>query len=130
MDKTLYRIDMRVGRPQKYFDDEIRKTIKTKQNRESQRRVRLKKKIQEEIKSLLSIPKDRNKSYREGIVKHFSKYNFNYFFTGTLNLNYLQRKEIKEYNEEIQELNQLLDTDLGYQVEKKIGINSLSLINS
>jgi len=116
---------MKVGRPRKYFDDETRKSVKTIQNRESQRRLRLKKKVKEEIKSLLSSPKDINTQYREGIVELFSKYNFNYFFTGTLDPNYLKKREIKEYNEEIKELNKLLDTDLSFQVEKKIGINSL-----
>ena len=116
---------MKVGRHRKYFDDETRKSVKTTQNRESQRRVRLKRKIREEIKTLLSSPKDKNTLYREGIVNHFSKYNFNYFFTGTLDPNYLKRREINKFNEGIKELNQLLDTDISYHVEKRIGIKSL-----
>lgn len=98
-----------VGRPVKYIDDNVRIETRRIQNRENQRRCRKRKKILEELNSF-STTINRNKEYRHNLVNFFKQFNFNYFFTGTIDLNYLEKEKLKKRNKEIQNQSQTLET--------------------
>lgn len=115
----------KVGRPVKYTDDNERIETRRNQNRENQRRCRKRKKILEELRLFSTTPINRNKEYRTNLVDFFKQFDFNYLFTGTIDLNYIEKEKHNEVNQEIKNLNQTLETELSYQVERKIGIKSL-----
>jgi hypothetical protein len=116
---------MNVGRPPKYPDEESRKESRRIQNKETQRKCRLKKKLMELTKSVTLSPKEKDRRYKKELIKYLSQFQFNYFFTGTIDPDYIERRRLRKINDEIHRLNQTLETDLSYQTEKKIGIKSL-----
>ena len=115
----------KVGRPVKYTDENERIETRRTQNRENQRRCRKRKKLFDELLSFSITPNNRNKEYRTNLVDFFKQFDFNYFFTGTIDLNYVEKEKLNERNQEIKQLNQTLETNLDYQTERKIGIKSL-----
>jgi len=115
----------KVGRPEKYKDENERNEVRRTQNRENQRRCRKRKKLFDELRSFSITPNNRNKEYRTNLVEFFKQFDFNFFFTGTIDLNYFEKEKLNERNQEIKYLNQTLETELSYHDEKKVGIKSL-----
>lgn len=116
---------MNVGRPPKYLDEESRKESRRIQNRETQRKCRLRKKLIELTKSITLSPMEKDKRYKKELIKYLRHFEFNYFFTGTIDPDFMERRRLKKINDEIHRLNQTLEIDLSYQTDKKIGIKSL-----
>lgn len=114
-----------VGRPVKYTDENERIETRRTQNRENQRRSRKKKKLLDELSSFSSNPNYRNTDYKTNLVNYFKQFDFDYFFTGTIDLNFQERQRLEEKNQEIKLLNQTLETNLSLQTERRIGIQSL-----
>ncbi|MGE0020827.1 MAG: hypothetical protein AB7S72_14235 [Draconibacterium sp.] len=115
----------KVGRPLKYLDENTRIEVRRKQNRENQRNCRKRKKLIEEINFSLTDPTIRIIQYKNEIVKYFNSFDYDYFFTGTIDLKYNEKEHLKQINKEIKDLNQLLETNMSFEVERKIGIKSL-----
>jgi hypothetical protein len=115
----------KVGRPVKYTDENERIEIRRIQNKENQRRCRKKKKLFDELSSFSSNQNNRNTEYKTNLVNYFKQFDFDYFFTGTIDLNYQERQKLEEENQEIKLLNQTLETNLSFQTERRIGIKSL-----
>jgi hypothetical protein len=116
---------MNVGRPPIYENDESRKESRRIQNRETQRKCRLRKKLIEVTKSVSLSPQEKDKRYKKELIKYLSRFKFNYFFTGTIDPDFMERRRLKTLNEEINRINLTLETDLNYQIDKKVGIKSL-----
>jgi len=116
---------MKVGRPPKYKDEESRKESRRIQNRETQRKCRLKKKLKEVTKSDSLSPNEKDNRYKKELIRFLSRYEFNFFFTGTIDPDFMEKRRLKLINEDIRQLNQTLETDISYQTEKKVGIQSL-----
>lgn len=114
-----------VGRPEKYKDENERKEVRRTQNRDNQRRSRKKKKLLDELSSFSTSPNYRNTEYKTNLVNYFKQFDFDYFLTGTIDLNYQERRRLEEENQEIKLLNQTLETNLSFQTERRIGIQSL-----
>lgn len=115
----------KVGRPVKYTDEYERNETRRIQNRENQRRCRKRKKLLNELQSFSTTQNNRNKEYRINLVDFFKQFDFNYFFTGTIDMNYVEKEKFNERNNEIKQLNLTLQTNLSYETERKIGIKSL-----
>jgi len=115
----------KVGRPVKYLDENIRYETRRTQNRENQRNCRKRKKVYEEIESFCTLPINKDEQYRTNLVNFFKQFDYDYFMTGTVNPNFIEKDKLKKINEEIRYLNQTLESDLSYQVERKISIKSL-----
>ena len=116
---------MKVGRPPIYENDESRKESRRIQNRVTQRKCRLKKKRDKKIELVSLSPWGKDERYRKGLINYFNQYEFNFFFTGTIDPDYIERKRLKIINDEIKQLNQTLETDISYKTEKRVGIQSL-----
>jgi len=112
----------KVGRPEKYSTNETRREIRRKQNRENQRKCRLRKKLWEEINTLevtfLS-------GYTTTLSNYINQFEFDTFFTGTFDMNKFQREEMNKENKEIEELNVEFDLIGSFVSEKHISIQSL-----
>jgi hypothetical protein len=113
----------KVGRPTKYNNKEEYYDIRKEQYRTSKRRCRTKKKLINEIE--LMTPRQFNKKYQQDLINYINSYDFNYFFTGTIDLTKLEKQELWKMNEQIDNNNQYYQTENGYMVEKKVGIQSL-----
>ena len=114
-----------VGRPLKYKDENERKETRKIQNRENQRRFRKRKKLNTEVNFVMMNSTLRNQHYRNNIVKYQSSYEYDFFFTGTIDMKHNEKEKLKKINEQIRELNQILETNLSFHIERKIGINSI-----
>jgi len=112
----------KVGRPPKYQDDTVRLEIRRNQNRINKRLSRKRKKILEELNTLR---KPNYSDYRSNIINYFSRFDFDYFLTGTVDLNKNERDELINKNNEIKYINNTYDTQFTYTTEKKIGVYSL-----
>ncbi len=115
----------RVGRPNLYTDEYIQHETRKTQNRNNQRRHRRKEKLFKELDIIRTTNKDFDTQYRNNLVNFNKQFQWDYFFTGTIDPNYFEKELLKEINNDIQEQNQKLETDFSYQIEKKIGIKSL-----
>ena len=113
----------RVGRPTKYNNKEEYYELRKQQYRESKRKCRYKKKIIDEIE--LMTTKQFNEKYQQDLINFINKFDFNYFFTGTIDLTKLDKQELWNINEQIDNDNQYYQTENGYVVEKKVGIQTL-----
>ena len=113
----------RVGRPTKYHDKVEYKEIRKVQNKISKRRCRHRKKLIEEIS--LITPRQFNKKYQQDLIHYINRYEFDYFFTGTIDISKLEKKELWNLNQQIDQDNQELETEKGYVIERKVGIQSL-----
>jgi len=116
-------IKTKAGRPKKYQSNEERLEVRRKQNKVNQQRCRRRKKLLNEILSV----SDYNiaQSYRSALVSYISKYEYNYFFTGTIAPKRIELEQLSQENNEIKELNLDLDLLLSYKKTRRIGINSL-----
>lgn len=114
----------RVGRPFKYLTDEIRIESRRIQNKENQRRCRKRRKLLDELNLLYTGPKDFNTQYRNDLVNYTNQFEFNYFFTGTIDLNKIERENLIGLNQQIKRENHEFEMELGFKHERKIGIKS------
>jgi len=119
----MIEIKTKAGRPNKYQSEEERLEIRRHQNKVNQQRCRRRKKLLNEILSVSDF--DITQSYRSAIVSYISKYEFDYFFTGTIAPKRIELEQLSQDNNEIRELNLDLDLELSYKTTKRIGINSL-----
>jgi len=101
------------GRPIKYENEETRIEERRRQNRESQRRYRLFHKINNYEEFVKISPFEYDKRYIKGIVDHFKRFDYNFFFTGTIDLNYVEKQKNNESNDQV------------VIIERRIGINSV-----
>ena len=115
----------KVGRPLKYGDKSTRTEIRKIQNRENQRKCRMRKKLKEELRLLSKRPLDFNDQYKNDLVKFHQSYEYDYFFTGTVDMNKEGRKLMRDENKQITKFNQEYETEFGYKSDKRIGIKSL-----
>ena len=115
----------KVGRPIKYTNDTERTVTRRKQNRDNQRRCRLRKRINKEEDIVKKTNREVNNEYRTNIVDFNNQFEYDYFFTGTVDLNQIEKNELNRMNKEISELNQEYHTEFGNLTEKKVGIKSL-----
>lgn len=113
----------KLGRPFKYSNRKDYQEIRKQQYRISKRRCRLKKKIIRKIE--LMTPSHFNKKYQQDLFNYINRYEFDYFFTGTINISALAKQEIWRQNQSIDQDNQRLETEMGYELERKVGIRSL-----
>ena len=118
-------IKKRVGRPNIYEDEYIKSETRKTQNRNNQRRHRRKKRLFKELDIIRTTNNDFDRQYRNNIIQFNNQYEWDYFFTGTIDPNHFQREMLKEINYEIKEQNQKLETEFSFHIEKKIGIKSL-----
>ena len=112
-----------VGRPNKYQSDEERLEVRRKQNKVNQQRCRRRKKLLMEI--LTASNNDLTQSYRSALVNYIGKYEYDYFFTGTIAPKQVEYEKLIHDNDEIDGLNKDLDLLLSYKTARRIGINSL-----
>jgi len=119
----MSEIKTKAGRPNKYQSEEERLEIRKHQNKVNQQRCRRRKKL---INEILSVS-DYNiaQSYRSALVSYISKYEFDYFFTGTIAPKRIELEQLSQDNNEIRELNLNLGLELSYKTTKRVGINSL-----
>lgn len=117
-------MNKKTGRPLKYFDNDSRQEAKRIQDRVNQRKHREIKK-QLEIINIRNEPNDWNLNYRYNIIKFFSRFEYDYFFTGTVDMKENDQKVLKQINNEIQQLNKYLCADMSYQIGRKISVKSL-----
>jgi len=115
----------KVGRPKLKLDEETRKRRRRKQWSDCKRKRRLIDKIEKGLELGNKEPNKLNELYQLNLFNFFNQFTYNYSFTGTLDLNVLERKRLKEINKEIKEQNQLWGLELGYKLQKKIGVKSL-----
>jgi len=113
----------RVGRPIKHEDREQYQEIRKEQYRVSKRRCRKKKKVIEDID--LMTPSQFNKKYQTDLMNYINQYEFDYFFTGTIDITKMEKQELWDTNQQIDQDNQKFETETGYVIEKKVGIQSL-----
>lgn len=114
-----------VGRPVKYKDDAIRREIRKKQNRENQQRCRRRKKLKDELANYTANKNHFENNYLRDLIKYVNEYDFDYFFTGTIDPSNIQIEELGKKNDEIVELNIELDALIPCFSGKKMGINSI-----
>lgn len=112
------------GRPKKYEDEETRIEERRRQNRESQRRYRLFHKIKNYEEFVKISPFEWDKRYIKGIVDHFGRFNYNHFFTGTIDLNYVDKQNKDEFYDHRNKNDQISQPKLS-TIERRIGINSV-----
>ena len=115
----------RVGRPNIYINEITKSETRKTQNRNNQRRHRRKEKLFKELDIIRTTNNDFDRQYRNNIIQFNNQYEWDYFFTGTIDPNHFQREMLKEINYEIKEQNQKLETEFSFHIEKKIGIKSL-----
>ena len=113
----------RVGRPIKHEDREQYQELRKQQNRNNQRRCRGRKKLLEDID--LMNPSQFNKKYQTDLLNYINQYQFDYFFTGTIDPSKMEKQELWENNQQTDRENQELETETGYVVERKVGIRTL-----
>lgn len=118
-------IKHKVGRPIIYQTTNERLVVRKKQNRINQRRCRLRKQRMKEIQSSTQTNKKRNDDYINNILNFFGQYQYNYFFTGTYDPSIEERNERILRNKEINKNNNTFGLDIPFEIENKIGINSL-----
>jgi hypothetical protein len=118
-------IKHKVGRPIIYKTTNERLVVRKKQNRINQRRCRLRKQRMKEIQSSTLTNKERNDDYINNILNFFGQYQYNYFFTGTYDPSIEERNERILRNKEINKNNNTFGLDIPFEIENKIGINSL-----
>jgi hypothetical protein len=111
-----------VGRPPIYQSDILRNDNRRIQNRNNQRKCRRRKKIFEEVNK---INKSFYENYHRNIIDFIGCYDFDYFFTGTVDLRKNEREELNNINNEIKIINKTYGTEFNLNTEKKISINSL-----
>lgn len=114
----------KVGRPTKYTNDIERTEVRRKQNMENQRRCRMRKRINKEVDIVLKTNKELNNEYRTNIINFNNQFEYDYFFTGTVDLNQVERNELNKMNKEVSELNQEYYTEYRNLTDKKVGIKS------
>lgn len=112
------------GRPFKYQDDVTRKENRRIRNRINQQKCRLRKKLNGEIYQNKTI-NSFNYEYRSGIIEFHEQFEYDYFFTGTVNLYFLEREQLKEQNREILEINKEFNLLLKPKTEKRISLETL-----
>ena len=112
----------KVGRPEKYPTNEKRSEIRRKQNRENQRKCRMRKKLLEDV---MTISYNSLKNYNKSLSNYFNQFEFDTFFTGTFDYNKIQRQEIEKQNNEIIELNKEFNLENSLVTDKHISIQSL-----
>jgi hypothetical protein len=113
------------GRPFKYMDEITRKESRRNKNRINQQRCRLKKKLHRGLqnnKTKVSFTDE----YRNGIIKFHEQFEYDYFFTGTVDLNYLERKELKKRNTEISNINTEFNLLLKTETGRRISLENLN----
>jgi hypothetical protein len=115
----------RVGRPLKYRDETTKTEIRKIQNRENQRKCRMRKKLKDELRLLSKSPLDFNDQYKNDLITFHKRYEYDYFFTGTVDMDKEERKVMGVENQQITKFNQEYETEFGYKTDKKIGIKSL-----
>lgn len=115
----------KVGRPIKYTDHFTRLEIRRKQNRNNQRRCRGRKKLFRELKIFPKSKEQVDKEYQDSIIKFQNQFDYDYFFTGTIDLNRIEKEQLKRHNEQVQKNNQEFEIELGLKIDKRIGINSM-----
>lgn len=112
------------GRPFLYQDDNTRKDTRKQQNRLNQKKCRLRKKLHKDIlhpKNTQSF----NDTYRKGIIEFHNQFDYDYFFTGTIDPNHYEREQLKQQNKEIDGINREFNLTTGQIQEKRIGLPSL-----
>jgi hypothetical protein len=114
----------KVGRPPLYLNEEDRIRCRREQNRNNQRRCRLKKRLHNEVNKI-SKPINFDKKYQYNLVESFKNYPFNTLFTGTINLNYWEQDRLAVMNKKIDKINQELEIELTYLTEPKTTLQSL-----
>ena len=117
-------INIKRGRPFIYQDDTTRKEKRKEQNRINQQKCRLRKKLHKDIlhpKNTLSF----NETYRKGIIEFHNQFDYDYFFTGTINPNHYEKEQLKQQNKEVDILNNEYNLTTGQVHEKRIGLQSL-----
>ncbi len=114
----------RVGRPSIYTNDVIRVESRREQNRTNQRRCRERKKLLQKL-SEYSTTSLTEEEYRSGIVSFQNQFDYDYFFTGTVDLNQMERDQLNTENRYITDLNQQYELELGFKTERRIGLNTL-----
>ncbi len=115
----------KVGRPLKYEDEKTRTETRKIQNRDNQRRCRMKKRLKMELTSFFKRTDDFNIQYKNDLVQFHQRFEYDYFFTGTIDPNKLERELLRKENQNINEFIQEYETELGYKTDKRIGIKSL-----
>lgn len=113
----------KVGRPVKHTDKNEYQEIRKEQYKVSKRKCRKKKKLMEEIELMTSS--QFNKKYQTDLMNYINQYDFDYFFTGTIDLTKMEKKELWNTNQQIDLDNQEFEIETGYVIERKVGIWSL-----
>ena len=115
----------KVGRPHKYGDQKTRTDIRKTQNRVNQRRCRMRKKLVLELTSFSKRSDNFNIQYKKDLVQFHQGFEYDYFFTGTIDQNKLERELLRKETQKITEFVQEYEKELVYKTDKRIGIKSL-----
>lgn len=113
----------KVGRPNKYQSEELRKEVRKQQNRINQQRRRRRIKLLQDIE--LFSNGNLSDGYRNTLANYINQYDFDYFFTGTVDPNKSQSQQLAQLNEDIKKLNAEHNLDIPLAGKKRIGINGL-----
>lgn len=111
------------GRPAIYPNEEVRLAARRTQYRINQQRHRANVKVLAEINSV-STANNWNDQYHDHIVDFFNQYDFDFFFTGTVDPTNGERFVLQQQNKEISNLNECLGVDLSLKTKEKKGIKS------
>jgi hypothetical protein len=115
---------VKVGRPKLKLTNEERLEHRRNQWRESKVKTRKLQKLLKEIYKPRTIHQVETE-YQNGLVNLYKKYDFDYFFTGTLELNKIEKENLRINNKLTLELNREFNIELPLECEKRIGIKSL-----
>jgi hypothetical protein len=113
------------GRKVKYSDRVEYKNVRRIQNRDNQRNTRSRKKVEKDIVKYNLTPKEIDNRYQKEIIKYGMGYEFNTYFTGTIDLKRVQKEEIRMYNREVQKFNEENGTNFDYIIKNYGSIESL-----
>lgn len=114
-----------VGRPTKTIKE--KKEVKKDYNRNYYLTVeKTKRLINAFLKKYKNINNhSENKKYKQAIISKFSQYDFNNFFTGTNDPDYLERQSLELYNKKIEEINAEFGTALKGKYYQPVSIKGL-----
>ena len=82
----------KVGRPNKYQSEELRKEVRKQQNRINQQRRRRRIKLLQDMELFSSD--NLSDGYRNTLANYINQYDFDYFFTGTVDPNKSQSQQL------------------------------------
>jgi hypothetical protein len=85
--------------------------------------LKKKKKLKEDIE--LMTPNQLTKKYQRDLMNYINQYDFDYFFTGTIDLSKMEKQDLWKINRQVDQNNQEFGTETCYEVERKVGVQSL-----